>query len=64
MKEKIALFIACLLVNFVMVGAFYLFDLIKTSQEFFSYILVFTVGSFLFELYIRPVINRKFKKRT
>ncbi|MFA7446383.1 MAG: hypothetical protein WCY89_10585 [Flavobacteriaceae bacterium] len=61
MKQKIALFIACLLITFVLVGALYLFGFIKTSQEFFSYMLVFTVGSFLFELYIRPVINKMFK---
>ena len=63
MKNKIALFIASLIVGIGFGVVFYIFNFIQSIQEFLIYSLGFGVSMFLFELYTRPLINKLFKKQ-
>ncbi len=62
MKNKLALVIASLIIGFLFGVILYIFNLIQTSKEFLAYSLGFGISMFLFELYIRPIINKTFKK--
>lgn len=62
MKNKLALVITSLIIGFLFGIILYIFNLIQTSKEFFINSLSFGVSMFLFELYIRPIINKTFKK--
>lgn len=63
MKNKLALVIASLIIGFLFGMILYIFNLIQTSKEFFTYSLGFGVSMLLFELYIRPIINKIFKSK-
>jgi len=63
MKEKIALFIACILIGGFGFGLIlYFMDLTNSYKELIMQALVFGIGMFLFEIFIRPLINQYFKK--
>jgi len=62
MKNKLEIFLASLIIGFLFGMVLYFFNLIQTSKEFLIYSLGFGVSMFLFEIYIRPIINKKFKK--
>lgn len=62
MKEKTALFIACLIIGFGFGAILYFMDLVKNTKDFFSYSLTFGISMFLFELFVRPAIDKAFKK--
>lgn len=63
MKEKIALFIACIIIGFGFGAILYFIDdNAKTTKAFLSYSITFGIGMFLFELFIRPAINKIFSK--
>lgn len=62
MKEKVALFIACILIGFVFGLILYFMDLTNSYKELIMQALVFGIGMFLFEIFIRPLINQYFKK--
>jgi hypothetical protein len=64
MKEKLALLFACFIVSMGLGVVLYLFNITQSLKEIIVHCVVFALSMFLFELYIRPVINRKFKKRT
>lgn len=62
MKEKVALFIACILIGFGFGLILYFMDLTNSYKELIMQALVFGIGMFLFEIFIRPLINQYFKK--
>lgn len=37
-------------------------DLVKNTKDFFSYSITFGISMFLFELFVRPAIDKAFKK--
>jgi len=63
MKEKISLFVACIIIGFGFGASLYFIaDEAKTTKAFLSYSITFGIGMFVFELFIRPAINKIFKK--
>ena len=62
MKEKTALFIACLIIGIGLGAILYFMDLVKNTKDIFSYSIAFGISMFLFELFVRPSIDKALKK--
>lgn len=62
MKEKVALLIACLIASIVFGLVLYVLNPALTKGDYVIFCSAFALSMFLFELYVRPIIKRKYKK--
>lgn len=63
MKNKLALLIGSVISGLIFGLIIYLFKVTESLKEVFFHALLFTVFVFLFELYIKPFMNKKFGKK-
>lgn len=63
MKEKLALLFACFIVSIGLGVVLYLFNITQSLKEIIVHCVVFALSMFMFEIFLRPIIQKRFKKQ-